>query len=219
MRIAAITGLAAEARILRRIGLVAVASGGDAARTTLLVERLIAEGAEGVLSFGIAGGLDPALAPGTLLLPARVKDESGAVFPVDAAWRARVLGLIRGLAPGEGDLLGAAEAAASAVAKAGLYRRTGCAAVDLESHIAARAAAEAGCPFLVLRAVADPAARDLPPAAAVGLDAAGRPALGPVLRAVAAAPGQIPGLLRVARDTRQALAALTQAAAALGPAA
>ncbi len=70
---------------------------------------------------------------------------------------------------------------------------------------------------MVLRAVADPAGFALPPAAAIGLDEAGRIALLPVLGSILRHPGQVPALLRLARHTRAALAALERAAAALSP--
>jgi adenosylhomocysteine nucleosidase len=64
--------------------------------------------------------------------------------------------------------------------------------------------------------VADPAERALPPAALIGLDAAGRPALGRVLLSLVRQPAQLPALLQLARDTRRALAALRRAGDALG---
>ncbi len=57
-----VAGLVAEARIAAGPGAVAVAGGGDAARLALLVEAAIRRGARAVLSFGIAGGLEPGLA-------------------------------------------------------------------------------------------------------------------------------------------------------------
>lgn len=214
---AAITGLAAEARLARRAGLVAVATGGDPVAVRMAAERLAARGAAALVSFGIAGGLDPALASGALLLPEAVRSEDGGRWPVDAGWRARVAAALAaaGLAAAAGDTLGARTAVASAAAKGALFRRHGAAAVDLESHIVAEAAARSGLSFLVLRAVADPAARGLPPAAAVGLDRDGHAALGPVLLSLARRPGQIPDLVRVAWDTRHALTALRHGVPAL----
>jgi adenosylhomocysteine nucleosidase len=207
---AAVTGLIAEARLVRRAGLRAVSGGGNSARTAALVRELVETGVKGLVSFGIAGGLDPTLQPGMLVLPLGVRGEGGERWPVDAAWRARLdAGLSRaGLAVAAGDVLGAAEAADSVARKATLFAGNGAIAVDLESHLVARAAAGAGLPFVVLRAVADPALRALPPAALVGLDADGRPAIGRVIAALARRPGQLPALLQVARDTRRAMLAL-----------
>jgi hypothetical protein len=92
-----------------------------------------------------------------------------------------------------------------------LFQRTGAVAVDLESGAVARAATKAGIPFIVLRAIADSATRDLPPAARIGLDAQGRATLGTVLGSVLSHPGQLPALIRLALDTRVALKALARA--------
>ncbi|HEY3919933.1 MAG TPA: hypothetical protein VGL83_19230 [Stellaceae bacterium] len=215
MKPAAITGLEAEAHIARRAGLAAEPSGGVASQTLAIAEGFVRNGAEALVSVGIAGALAPSLAAGRLLLPRVVVDSTGTRYAVDATWHAGVAQALRraGLAVEEGDILGAAEPAASTVRKAELFRMTQAVAIDLESHLVAAAAARGGKPFLVLRAVADPAMRTLPPAAINGLDARGRPAFGRVLASVLRQPGQIPALLRLAGDTRRALDALSSALA------
>ncbi|HUB96128.1 MAG TPA: nucleoside phosphorylase, partial [Stellaceae bacterium] len=80
------------------------------------------------------------------------------------------------------------------------------------SGVAAAAARRLARPFLVLRAIADPADFRLPRAALVGLDKEGRAAVLPVLRALIAAPHELPSLMRLALHTRRALAALKRAA-------
>jgi adenosylhomocysteine nucleosidase len=210
VRWGAVTGLAAEARILERRSIPAIATSGDETAIWAATARLIAAGVDGLLSFGVAGALAPGLAPGTLLLPARILDETRRAWPTDAhlfSSRTTVLQT--------GDLLGCAAPVATVEEKAALHRRTGAVAVDLESHVVAAAALRANLPFLVLRAVADPADADLPPAALVGLDAAGRTALRPVLASLARDPGQLWRLVALARDTRRALLALERASAAL----
>jgi hypothetical protein len=113
---------------------------------------------------------------------------------------------------------GSDQAVASAAAKAALHEQTSALAVDMESHIVADVAARAGVAFAVVRAVADPVQRSLPPAALIGLDEKGRPALGAVVVSLIQAPGQLPALLRAAVDARAALAALARATSALQPA-
>ena len=213
MKVAAVTGLAAEAKLARRAGLVARPSGGVPAQTTAIAETLLREGAEALISFGIAGALAPALMPGTLLVPRAVIDESGARYAADSKWRMHITDALRGagLRVDEGDLLGARAAAAAPARKAELHRITSAVAVDLESHLVAQAAARAARPFLVLRAVADSATRGLPDAAVHGLAPNGKPALGRVLLSVARDPRQIPALIRLAGDTRCALDALGSA--------
>jgi adenosylhomocysteine nucleosidase len=210
MTIAAITGLEAEARIVRRLGIIARPTGARPERAAILAEKLLADGALGLLSFGIAGALAPDLRSGAIVLPRRVCTEAGATFTPDPEWHARVQAALRarGIATADADLLAARDIVASADAKAELHRRTRTIAVDLESHALAAAAARAGRPFLVLRAIADPADFTLPQGALVGVDANGRTALLPVLRSVLRQPGQVGDLLRLARHTQAALAAL-----------
>jgi len=205
----AVTGMAAEAKLARAIGWAALVIGGTPAQREAMVARGIADGATRLISFGIAGGLAPGLAPGALLLPKAVCIESGDTIPVDEKWRAAVAARLGPAEPGL--LLGEAAIVASAAAKRALFRSTGAVAADLESGAVARAASRAKIPFLVLRAVADPADRDLPEAALVGLDERGGVALGAVLRSILRRPGQIPALLRVSRDTSRAFRTLRDA--------
>ena len=163
-------------------------------------ERLVAAGAEALVSFGLAGGLDPALPPGTLLVPAEVLAEDGR-WPTNPALSAR-------FGPASGALYGDGAILATAAAKQILHRRTAALAVDLESAAVARTAARHGLPFAVFRAVCDPAARGLPHAALVALDAQGRIAPLRVAFAALARPWQIPALLALARDAALARRAL-----------
>lgn len=133
------------------------------------------------------------------------------------AWNARARDALRarGIDAIEDDLLGATRIVAARNAKAELHRRTGAAAVDLESGAVAAVAQRLGRPFLALRAVADPAGFALPPAALVGIDSAGRTALLPVLLSILRRPGQLADLVRLAHHSRRALDALARAAPAL----
>jgi adenosylhomocysteine nucleosidase len=112
-------------------------------------------------------------------------------------------------------VLGAQIVVATKADKQRAWRQTGAIAVDLESVVVARAAAALGIPFVVLRAIADPASRELPPAALLPLKGDGKPAIGQVLASVMRRPQQLPTLFGVAREARQALAALVGPARAL----
>lgn len=203
--ILAVTGLAAEARIAAGSGVMTVAGGGDPARLALLVQAALARGARAVISFGIAGGLEPGLAPGSVVIARGVYD--GAFRAATAsAW---VEGLAEVLPQARvADIVGVDTAAAGVGDKAALRRRTGAAAVDMESHVAARLAALHGLPFAALRVVADPAERTLPPAALVGMRPDGRTDLGAVLRSLGRHPGQLAALVRTGLDARAAFLAL-----------
>jgi adenosylhomocysteine nucleosidase len=103
---------------------------------------------------------------------------------------------------------------ATAAEKAALHARTGALAVDLESLVVARAAGRAKLPYVVLRAIADPASRNLPQAALIPLLPDGTPDLPRVLLSILTKPHQIAGLIRTARDAQYALRALSRSLAA-----
>jgi hopanoid-associated phosphorylase len=209
-----LTGLAKEAEIARRISPLVACAASDPARAAALARDLISQGATALLSFGIAGGLAPEeLATGDLVIGTAVST-GVAAYPCDPDLVARLASVLPGAV--RGDVWGGDVIVDTAAAKARLHRASGAVIVDLESAAVASAAAEAGLPFGVLRAVADPAAHGLPPAALVGLDSEGRPAIGPVLRALARSPGQLPALIRLGRQSSAAMAALLAAAGALG---
>ena len=219
MATGAVTGLAAEARIARRAGLVAAAGAGTPDGTEHAIRNLIEQGVPGLVSFGIAGGLAPNLASGTLIAPAAVRGGDNESYWVDVEWHARLTRAAHaaGIPVVVGGLLGGEKIAASVSEKARLHHATHAIAVDLESHHVARAAARARIPFLVFRVIADAAQRDLPPAALVPLTRSGHPSVR-VLGSIAVRPGQISALLTLARETRTALEALERAAVSLGAA-
>jgi hypothetical protein len=171
------------------------------------------------VSFGIAGGLAPSLTPGTLLLPPAVRTIAGDGHFVDVEWHARLIEAARAAAlsvVAVGGMLGADRIAATVEAKARLRAETNAIAVDLESHLVAAAARRARLPFVILRAVADPANSDLPSAALVPLTGSGEPNLLRVVASLAWKPQQLWSLLQLRRDARAALGALERGGRALG---
>ncbi len=207
--VVAVVGMRSEARLLPP-GIRAVVAGGGARRLAALLAAEPGEVAA-VLSFGIAGGLDPALGAGDLVVATRVRGPRGA-WRADLGWAAA---LARATGARLGVVAGAAVVVAEPAAKRNLRSATDALAVDLESEAAAAFAASRGLPFVALRAIADTAEEVLPRAAAVGLTADGRPAPGRVALALLRRPGDLPALVQVARRTREALAALERAAKAL----
>jgi adenosylhomocysteine nucleosidase len=199
MTLGIVTGLAAEARLARPLGLVE-AGGGTPEGAEAAAGRLAARGAAGLISFGLAGGLDPSLRPGAVVVPVDVL-EGARRYPTDVALSSRLGGAA-------GTLLAAGHVVTEAAAKAALFATTGASAVDLESGAVARVAARHGLPFAVLRAVCDPAGRTLPAAALVALDEGGAIVVLRVALAVLRRPGQIPALIALARDAAAARRAL-----------
>lgn len=160
-----VTGLASEAACFPPGGSARLAcSGARPARATVVAEQLLAQGCGALVSFGVAGALDPALKPGNLLVAEAVVLPGGGRVETEPRWRKRLVALLArgGLAPVPGTLVGSEFPLLRAVDKASLRASTGAVAVDMESHAVARVAAAHGRPFLALRAIADPAARAVP---------------------------------------------------------
>lgn len=208
-----VTGLRDESLILeRRLPAAPLAcAGADSGRARAAALRLVEAGVGALVSFGVAGGLDPDLRPGDLLLAEAVVFEDRR-WPCDAAWRGRVAAQLAGHK--NGMIAGSPGELASAADKARLFRESGASAVDMESHAVAAVAAVAGLPFLALRAIADPAGLSLPRAVLGAIDAEGRSRTGLIVGRLAFRPWELPALLALGRHYGHALRALEKAAAA-----
>jgi adenosylhomocysteine nucleosidase len=187
--------------VARRLGCPVVAGGGTAAGAAEAAARLIRDGADALISFGLAGGLDPALRPGALAIPRQVRHGSFD-YPCDPILLARLRG------PTVERLLAAAEVVALPAAKQRLFRETGAAALDIESGRVAQEAAASNIPFAVLRAICDPASFRLPHVALVALDSNGRIRPARVAGALLARPHHLGATLALARDAAIARRAL-----------
>jgi len=214
MTVLAVTGLAREARIARRAKLIPVISGGDGARLEQRLEDAIAKHSpKGIVSFGIAGALAPLLKVGDVIVATHVVQDDER-YPTDAQWtallRKKLLRAIPAVLAGHDQIVSHIDG------KRRLLALSGAAAVDMESHIAARLAQRHGIPFVAIRTISDAATRGLPPAALVPLKPSGRIRLGGVLASVASDPGQIPDLMKTGREAGKAMRALLRSRNALG---
>jgi adenosylhomocysteine nucleosidase len=211
--IAVIAGMRAEAALLPA-GLAFVCTGGRSEQAYQEAKRLLAEGAAGLASFGIAGGIDPVLESGALVIATNVVTGDGLIAS-DERWRLRLAAALPDAMAGV--VAGTTVPVAFPVEKAALFRSWHALSVDLESGGVARACAEVGKPFVVLRAVADPARRIIPRSALAGLTERGRMNPLAVARGLTKRPSDLRGLMQLGLETRRALRALSGATRRLGP--
>jgi adenosylhomocysteine nucleosidase len=214
----AVSGLAKEMRLAAGPGVEAVGAGGNPERLTRLLDARTAPGCRAVVSFGIAGGLDPALRPGDVVIATGIISLAGRFEsdPVMVASLAQSLSGA-GLRLVQATLAGADAAVLGVAEKSDLRRASGAAAVDMESHVAAAFAGRHRLPFVALRIVCDPAERALPAFAAAALTPEGEPDIRAVLGALVRGRARIGELIRLGRDSSAAFAALARCRRALGP--
>jgi adenosylhomocysteine nucleosidase len=177
------------------------------------LEQAIVEGAHGIVSIGIAGGVAPSLKSGDCVVGSAVLEGDERFFP-DAQWTARIIAKLPSAIPGV--VVGVDAVMTTSWAKAVLFRATGASAVDMESHIVARAAKAHGLPFAVLRTISDPAGSTLPPLVSMAVTDSGKIDLRAVLSSLLGDPRQIPALIQTGRESKAAFEALLRCRGALG---
>ncbi len=213
-----ITGLLSERACAEGEGLVPVCSGADTEGLRAALERTQGFALAGVVSFGIAGGLEPGLRSGDVVIGSAVVADD-ARYESDPDLSAI---LTEGLAAAGGKIVSGVIAGVEApvldpAAKAALRARTGAAAVDMETHIAAEFAARRRLPLAIVRVVSDPSTRALPPLATTAVTPDGGVDFKAVFRDLARQPGQIGDLIRAGLDARKAFSTLGRCGRLLGP--
>jgi len=204
-----VTGLVQEARIAAGPGMTVICSSSDPQQLRALLTVFDPSTIRGVISFGVAGGLDPSLKSGDVVVATEV-------LAGDTRWLAGLAlneELIESVALGSsrvvrGGLAGVEEVVAASSVKAALHLETGAAAVDMESHIAAAYAEESGLPFAALRVISDPATRALPALAMAAIKPNGDIDLRKILRGVARNPLTLRSLVSTGIDFNRALRSL-----------
>ncbi len=174
-----------------------------------------------ILCAGVAGGLDPALRPGDLVLATRIQHATargghgGAPIAASAGLGDWLHGALAaaGIEAARAEVLSRDVILRGAAEKATAHEESGAVAVQMEDYVWARHAGRAGIPFGSLRAVLDPAAATLP-RELLDWDPAGPPPAA-VAAAVARRPALVVALLRLAPQRRAATRALDRALEAI----
>ena len=206
-----VTGTLREAALLEGRNVEVIAGGSDPERLFLNLEKA-ARNCAGIISFGMAGGIDPTLKLGEVIIGKRLTGTFHA--KCDERWIAalrRQLPKARmGAIHCDGKLMSdVRDKTQMAWASAAL-----CA--DMESHIAAEIATHANVPFAILRCISDVAQLELPPAVDVAMGPDGSVAVGAIMRSLASEPGQIPALASTVYGFARAYRSLSVASKRVG---
>lgn len=215
-----ITGLASEARVAAKLAegladdipkpLIAVA-GASARRAGQIAQDLLRQGASALVSFGIAGGLDPNLKVGDYVLATSIFTPEHHLLPCDEGWHEAVFQAAEeaGDRLHQGRFAGSDWAVTSPRLKAWLHHVSGEAMlVDMESHAVARIAWEEKVPFLALRCVVDDAGTSLPSIVRGSIGSTGHPRKALVAFRLALSPWNYQKLRYLEANSKQAHQAL-----------
>jgi adenosylhomocysteine nucleosidase len=180
-----------------------VLSGIGPSAAAAAAEELAWAGAAGLVSFGYAGALNPALKSGTLVLPDAIIEADGTRHSTDRGWLAALSAAISPDVPMvTGPMVSVARMLASAADKHDAHIATGAFAVDMESAAIAAVAKRHGLPFIAVRAVLDEAAQTVPSAILAAIDETGSVGLGRLVLALLARRREIATLIPLARAAR-----------------
>jgi adenosylhomocysteine nucleosidase len=221
-----VAALEAEARTLgpaqrRHDGLLRLAdgtllavSGIGSAHANIAAAHLVDAGASALMSFGLAGGLDPLLCAGNVVLPEEVISRDGASCWTTPKWREQLRREVQKTClVADGKLLTCLKPIDAPADKAAAFRATGAVAVDMESLAVAQVAERHGLPFIAARVIVDTAADTLPPSVAAA-SGGGTVNIRRLITALASRPRDLLGLLRLAWRYRAATRSLTAVASA-----
>jgi adenosylhomocysteine nucleosidase len=194
-------------------GALLAVSGMGGTLAAIAARTLVDAGALSLMSFGLAGGLDPALSAGSVVLPSEVISREGARFLTATAWHERLriaIAIQRPVAVGR--LLTSDTPIDTIADKARAFVETGAVAVDMESLAVAEVAAAHDLPFIAARVIVDTAA-DVLPRTVVAASRGGEVNIRQLIGGLAAAPRDLVGLIRLARRYRAATRSLAALAA------
>jgi adenosylhomocysteine nucleosidase len=195
-------------------GALLAVSGMGAALAAIAARNLIDAGAAALMSFGLAGGLDPLLSAGTIVLPSEVISRGGARFSTSRSWREQLCAAIAKQRPvAEGALLTSPQPIGAVAEKAAAFRETGAVAVDMESLGVAEVSAAHNLPFIAVRVIVDTAA-DVLPRAVVAASREGQVNILRLIGGLAVTPLDLIALIRLARAYRAATRSLAAVAGA-----
>jgi adenosylhomocysteine nucleosidase len=130
---------------------------------------------DALVSWGVAGSLDPGLVAGDIVLPLNVLDDEGQIFHVNQEWHTALKNTLNH--PGvysEGKLVSTQGVQQDGRLKSELHQTTQAMAVDMESAAIAKVAFTTNKPFVVIRTIFDTVAMHIPPSSTNATDQYGQ---------------------------------------------
>jgi adenosylhomocysteine nucleosidase len=197
-KVLVVSGMPQEGEIaMAGPNVISVLSGGNLQTLMKNLAAIDPKTVKAVVSFGIAGGLDPQLNFGDTVVSTEVINDNGVVYPTDKKLSAKIYkALSRNFVRVfQGPMYGTVTTRYTAASKAALYQQSGATSVDDESEGAAAYAAANHLPLVVLRTISDPQSFSLPPLAKDAITTDGTFDFAAALASLESDPSQIGALI------------------------
>lgn len=216
MKIAVKCGMSAEANIARHhAGSNATILFGEQGDTVEALEANVPRDVQGIISFGLCGGLSPLTHVGQAFICSTLVTPDD-TYRADMPWRKRLFAATRYFERHWWSTK-VFNTANTLDQRKALYEKTGCWIDDDETWAVAEFAKRRGIPFQALRVVSDGGRENLPPAVTDALNMDGTFNIGAVAKSIILDPWQIGSLVGTAHDFFESLQQLATAALAVGP--
>ena len=135
----------------------------DSKNVSAGTEKLISQGVDLIISFGIAGALDPRLKSGSIIISTQVLTPLYKRIPCNPSLGIKIFKLKKNKSGVYfRPVIGSNYPITNKTEKKKIFKDSGAAAVDMETHIAAKIAQKKGIPFLAVRSICDTTDQNLP---------------------------------------------------------
>jgi adenosylhomocysteine nucleosidase len=182
----------------------------------LSAKSLLEQGCDCLISWGVAGALDPQLTAGDLIVTSAVINDRSECFNFDSDDLKSLVETFKSLDPKVGGLLYSAEKPVPlAIEKQELHEKFHAESVDMESAAIAKVACDAQINFIAVRCIVDRSDCDLPVAATSSFKDNGKVDVFQLLKALTQNPLQLVPLIRLGLNYYSALRHLRKAATLL----
>ncbi|MCK5356301.1 MAG: phosphorylase [Methyloprofundus sp.] len=191
-------------------------SGAGPENATAATRTLIDRGAKQLISWGCAGALAPQLKAGDLVIPSAILATNNIQLATQDHWSQLIIkSLEQSIKCYNGQLFESGSVINLAQDKAEQYQQTRALAVDMESAALARAAQQAGIPFVAIRSIVDSADQDLPKAIDYAMTAKGVISLPKLMLYLCTHPAELIGLIKLGMNFNSARKTLKKVASQL----
>ena len=175
-------------------------------------EQLLSEGHGFFISWGVSGGLNPSLEPGSLLISQQVSTISDQTLEFTGDLGERISDGLKSLNPILGQITSTEKPVISPVEKSKLRNISNADAVDMESIAIAKIAKTNNCGFLSIRSIVDSAHFEIPSSALAGIDSQHNRIMLQVIKQLACRPTELKNMIKLSFHFRKALKTLSSCA-------